>query len=317
MKTKNTEKCTKEEFITSRLKLAQSLLEEADLLLRHIKVDRKSKKWWLHPMHEREALVSYLLLTCFDLLGQQEDYLSFNDWLRSKKKKHIEERNDAFKNIPEKSSQAEAALKLSNHYNELYGVKKSFYNGIKNLPADAKNQLLSSVRVSRSPKYGSKPNTTFPSYPFEENEETERIKLKFIYDKRNNFTHKLEQFQKNSIASIENRSCWWAEIEDSKLRYLTASHQSVTRLEKGGAVIKSISGWPFVLFKVLYKSIGVDFDITDIDVRFYVTLINRNTPKTRGTLNEVKHKKLKDYISLEKEFWEIFKLKSLISKTSM
>lgn len=56
---------SKKDFILARLKLAQSLLEESDPSLRHTNSEKNDEKIWFHPVHEREALVSYLLLTCF------------------------------------------------------------------------------------------------------------------------------------------------------------------------------------------------------------------------------------------------------------
>jgi hypothetical protein len=59
------------ETIFSGLRLAQQLLEESDGLTGRNGYDLNGKKWWFHPRHEREALVVYLLLTCFDKLGQR------------------------------------------------------------------------------------------------------------------------------------------------------------------------------------------------------------------------------------------------------
>lgn len=292
---------SRKEFIIARLKLAQSLLEESDFLLRHIKSDMNTEKWWLHPIHEREALVSYLLLTCFDYLGQKKGYINFFSWLKSKKIQHVLERKDGIGKIPPDSLPEKIAGILLEHYEELYSVKNAFYGGIKNLPEVAKRKLLSSVSISDCPNYGSKPNTSFPSYPLEENEELEKIKLKYVYEKRNKFTHRLEQYQACSLPHIENCSRWLAEINNSKLIYKSLSNQESRPLKEGGAMIYSISGWPFILFEVIYMAIGINFDRTLINLRFNITLRNSMNPNICLELNEVEHARLKDYELLEKE----------------
>lgn len=298
---------SKKDFILARLKLAQSLLEESDLLLRHTNSEKNGEKRWFHPIHEREALVSYLLLTCFDYLGQKKGFINFLGWLKSKKQQHVSERNDAIGQIPPDSSPEKTAGILLGRYEELYSVKNAFYGGIKNLPEDAKRKLLSSLRISNCPDYGSKPNTSFPSYPLKENEELEKIKLNYIYEKRNKFTHRLEQYQTCSLPHIENRSCWLAEINNSKLIYKSLSNQESRPLKEGGAMIYSISGWPFILFDVIYMAIGINFDRTSINLKFNVILLNNMYPNIYLELNEIEHTRLKNYKLLEKESWDSYK----------
>ena len=84
----------KKSTVLSRLRLAQALLEESDKLPGREGYDWQSRSRVYHPRHEREALVIYLLLTCFDLLGQERKFLDFDGWLR---KKTNEERERAIK----------------------------------------------------------------------------------------------------------------------------------------------------------------------------------------------------------------------------
>lgn len=86
-------------LIRARLVLCQRLLEESDTLpgSEGYTVDEANNTVH-HPRHEREALVVYLLLTCFDLLGQSRPYMTFYEWLSSKKMKSLRRRRMLWKN---------------------------------------------------------------------------------------------------------------------------------------------------------------------------------------------------------------------------
>jgi len=121
-------------FVLARLKLAQSLLEESDRLPGWSGYDLASEnEWWRHPRHERESLVNYLLLTCFDRLGQTRGFTTFKDWLSSKRKEHVEEREKALQTLKSSTSPLVIAASLAEHHQEIYGVRNSFYKGIESL----------------------------------------------------------------------------------------------------------------------------------------------------------------------------------------
>jgi hypothetical protein len=114
------------DFVRARLGLAQALLEDSDRLPGDsgYYADLWAER---HPRHEREALVNYLLLTCIDKLGQKRRFLSFDDWLNSKKAKHENERAHVLDGLQAFTSHEDAARALSSRYFQLYGVKNRFF----------------------------------------------------------------------------------------------------------------------------------------------------------------------------------------------
>lgn len=121
------------ESILARLILAQQILEESDNLPGRGGYDLNKKKFWLHPRHEREALVVYLLLTCFDKLGQHKKHTTFIKWLEAKKEPYRTEKNDVLKTLSPSATPVESSIELNKKYQELYGVKNAFFSGIVNL----------------------------------------------------------------------------------------------------------------------------------------------------------------------------------------
>ena len=111
-------------------------------------------------------LVSYLYLTCFDALGQENGYLEFVDWL---------DRNYEI----EKYSIEDLKLKYS-RYKEDFGVRKSFFRGINEIiPVEQKEQLLKSFEFNKI--FLKNPEKNINNDPLE--------KIYFLYQMRNDFTH--------------------------------------------------------------------------------------------------------------------------------
>ena len=136
------------EVIFTRLRLAQQLLEESDGLAGRDGYDYKGKKWWFHPRHEREALVVYLLLTCFENIGQKHSFITFPSWLKSKKAAHTIEKEKIASSITKGLNVIESSARLMEGYQTIYGVRNAFYEGIKGLPENTKNHVIESVRLS-------------------------------------------------------------------------------------------------------------------------------------------------------------------------
>jgi hypothetical protein len=304
----DTIKAENAEFILARLRLAQSLLEESDLLEGHSGYNYASDKWWLHPRHEREALVAYLLLTCFDRLGQERRFTTLSDWLKSKKTQHIAERTTALDCLPTNATPLEAACVLADEYQSLYGVRNAFCQGIDNLSDEGRKRLFSSVNLAFNPEYGKHgPNVSTPGYPLEDVKLERELKIKHFYKKRNRFTHRLEQYHSASTPMlsdkhIPNGSSWTVAIRDEKLSYWGVHHEHEP-LNTGGAYVYTISDWPFVLFEVLYEAIGLSFERTSIKLRFHVQFFSSARPKVVGSYAVVEHHFLKDFRSLTRNFW--------------
>lgn len=301
------------ELIKARLILAQQLLEESDKLEGFAGYNYDSEKWWLHPRHERESLVIYLLLTCFDLLGQNKEFKSFDEWLASSK--CASEREAALADFSSIGEDYVASAKaLHSAYNKLYGVKHAFTRGILTLEPDIKEKFLKSVEVSFSPDYGMYgPETITSSFEIEDKELELELKLSRIYKTRNKFTHKLDQYHRASTAvptrsiypsdarSLVDGSAWGATIEGGELYYYSG-HYEIEKLPSGGARQYSFNNWPFVLFQTVYSSIGIPFDITDIKLNFYVRIWGEHQVRQFHGIPHKLLKPLRDAVRAGDEF---------------
>jgi hypothetical protein len=273
-------------FIRARLRLAKEILEESDRLpgvSGYCEIPSGTEKY--HPRHEREALVIYLLLTCFDKLGQNSRFISLDDWLCSNKQKHVAERDSCITSLPIQATPLEAARALSSEYRKLYGVRNAFYAGISSLSEKDKHRLLKSIQVSISPDYGRYgPNVSNESYPLEETDpRKEAMRLRYLYQKRNRFTHRLEQNDRGSapFASLlpglyrdgakENAAVWMIKICEGNPVYMCGLQE--VKYDQGEKVhyVFTAYDWPFLLFEVLHSAIGASFDRTDIHLTFQVS----------------------------------------------
>lgn len=286
--------------VKARLTLSQQLLEESDKLQGYEGYDHDNEEWWLHPRHEREALVIYLLLTCFDRLGQDLKYISFNDWLQSNKQIYKNERDTTIDLLPPNLSPTEFSIKLFERYQDLYGVRNSFCQGIMKLSSEVGDRFLDSVKLVFCPDFGKEPNTSFPSFPLDDKKEEQTLKLRFLYKIRNRFTHNLYQYHCASAPATSIRftdgSSWCVWIRKSKRIIYGGCHQEHEILATGGAYVYSITDWPFILFETLYAAIDLPFDRTTIDLSFLVQIESEDC-STLTSYNNVKHKYLKDFVS--------------------
>jgi len=260
-------------FVLARLKMAQELLEESDAMLGFAGYGRSEENWQLHPRHEREGLVVYLLLTCFDKLGQNSEYADFPKWINSGK--YSQERDQALESITAEMGAVEATKCLLSYYNSRYGVKRAFENGINRLENNVRSRLMSTLDVSRIPVIENpQPNTIYPGLPVSEERLVEKIKIESMFRFRNKFTHSLVQYFRASAPFLQgNRSLessWVAEVDDGKIWYWTLGNETIEI--NGGKYGITMHDWPFVLFKTLYSAIGVNFDVTTINLKFMVRL---------------------------------------------
>jgi hypothetical protein len=132
----------------------------------------------LWPFHG--GLREYLLLTCFDLLGQDPHWMPFSQWLDDNSDKVSSERANALQERPTDGLQAARALNAC--YNKIYGVRRSFDNFINSvLPDQQRVRLLDSIHLSYTPLKRDQRSVAWPA--------DEKAKVQFLFDMRNAFTH--------------------------------------------------------------------------------------------------------------------------------
>ncbi|MDX1906184.1 MAG: hypothetical protein SF053_04060 [Bacteroidia bacterium] len=166
------------------------------------------------------GLRTYLLLTCFDQLGQNE-WKFFPDWLNSEKSKIKKEREEILKkahlkeNITDAAGNANAKFIASvyNGYNEIYGVKKSFMNFLRDiLPKEQREKLLNKIEIQIYEV--AEGNFNLKSVGNDEDKE------KWLYKTRNDYTHNLLTSEKHftqGFFGIDDNWLIWEEIHSDKL----------------------------------------------------------------------------------------------------
>jgi hypothetical protein len=254
--------------VQERLSLAKRILEQGEQLRDCSLVQHTDNNGWTHPYIQHDALVDYLLLTCFDILGQPEEWLDFNSWLTSSRKNS--EREEAVSLISESVTQIEATKKIYDFYQDKYGVKKSFYRFINEvLDQEAQERLLSSVKIEHINKDSKSVIIDNPNK-----------KKSFLYDSRNLFTHQ-------AILTGSPAGGLFPEIIMIKDEKILWGYEQV---RINNTFNYSVRRWPFELFEIISDVIGQPTDIYDFDVECMVHFFLDSMP----VIKNVKLKDLKD-----------------------
>lgn len=151
---------------------------------------REMGEGWTNQWEYFDSLRIYLLLTCFDLLGQSDDWKDFDSWLNAKSK--TEEVTEIIKKVKDLND-LEKIKSVHKFYKDAYGTKNSFYRFINEvLSQESKKALLYSIDITRCCPY-----VTYNDDGTERgrgSSEIEKItddesKIKFLYWMRNAYTH--------------------------------------------------------------------------------------------------------------------------------
>jgi hypothetical protein len=177
-------------------------------LVRHLK-NESFKQTDILPKYMYPGLKTYLLLTCFDQLGQDDKgWLFFPNWLTSEKCRS--ERNEIFsdskldENILDEFGNANPQFikTVYNEYHEIYGVKNSFMNFLRYLiPKEQRRKLLDKIQI----KIFSVKDSGFD---FEELG-SEIEKEKWLFRIRNDYTHSLLTAEKHYTEGYKDREEDW------------------------------------------------------------------------------------------------------------
>ncbi len=164
------------EFEESSLRVIFAVTERLNFI-NSLKAEEVSKKLF----HNWEPVIVYHLLTCFDLLGQPDTWKTFDSWISSSSCE--EERNKVANEIDSSLNKIEFSKQIFLEYQKIYGVKNSFFRFIREiLPTENKKELFDSIRI--------RTNSMPPAIEVISEDGTDLEKEKFLYDLRNNYTHK-------------------------------------------------------------------------------------------------------------------------------
>jgi hypothetical protein len=70
-------------LVEERLEFVEIISRLNEQFLDPSLIRKVGEKGWTHPWKYFDALRNYLLLTCFDLLGQPSEFKDFQSWLQS------------------------------------------------------------------------------------------------------------------------------------------------------------------------------------------------------------------------------------------
>ena len=181
------------------------------------------------------GLVAYLMLTCFDLLGQPADWVDFSRWLESSR--HQTERERVV--VPVGTSSIEAARAFVEAHAQLYGVRRSFRRFIeKVLDPEQRQALLACIEIEVAvapPLIG-------------ENDAPKSLgeskKIDWLFDLRNRYTHAAFYVPggHDEILPAEMRSDEDRWVMDDELSATQYTHRTVRR-------------WPAILEETVRKGL--------------------------------------------------------------
>src|ERR1700676_975020 len=168
-----------ERLVNERLEFVGILWDLNPQFLDSKKIRPTPEGGWTHPWVYFDALRNYLLLTCFDLLGQPTAFKDFQSWLVSESA--ADERAGVERALPTSNDPFAITEFIHRQWLSIYGTKKSFVRFINEvLPSDARRELPFSVTIRKID----------PAKNLEVDViESEQKKINWLYQIRNAYTH--------------------------------------------------------------------------------------------------------------------------------
>ena len=188
---------------------------------------------------QHDSLINYLLLTCFDVLGQWTPFVDFKRWLQSTELS--DEREQALSTLAPNQSALGATEALFDWYTARYGVTKGFYRFIDEMiTAGAREALLASVAIARMPNV-------------EDPERLAKMKKKFLFNLRNQFTH--GAVAPTTVSRMDDGTrLEIVEMNGAQHRVKIPFRHVQGRIDKEGIYL--VADWPFVLYETVASAIG-------------------------------------------------------------
>lgn len=237
-------------LVRERLEFIQIISNLNPLFLDPSLIRSTSNDGWTHPWTHFDALRNYLLLTCFDLLGQSSEWLDFNSWLNSKK--HQVEVSKAI-NLNSGQSALEMIKAVNCFYTAEFGVKNSFYRFINEvLLPETKAALLYSISIVYARKfitYDDAGNEYRGSKQIKKIDDDES-KMKFLYWLRNVYTHEATSIGSPS-GGVWPKEMFSSVNEDGKACYGWENSMSRPAKEKDHFYSYGFRKWPDVLIETV------------------------------------------------------------------
>lgn len=239
------------ELVESRILLIKQLIDAKEHFRGHDKIKKISDGYWTHSYKDYDALRIYLSLTCFDILGQPNDWVDFNSWLRSKKQKN---QREIIINRSLNDNYSELILSVNIEYNKIYGVKSSFYKFISEILSQKNRQkLFDSIKTSKqlTPRIVKPTGTTLATG--REIELPNDRKENFLFNIRNSFTHKGISIANPAGGIFDNeKPILWSPDRKPEWGFSGIHKETID----GDIITFSVRRWPFVLIEIIEDTIN-------------------------------------------------------------
>jgi hypothetical protein len=207
----------------SRIKRIESVLDRLDLV-EILGRKEAGQMLWMHYW----GIYAYLLLTCFDLLGQERGWLEPAAWLRANDERVAFERAEALaQGLPGVDHVAAAATLLDAH-SKIYGVRHAFRRFVVDvLPIEARRSLLSCIAIEQGPTPPAKGDFV---------ELGDEKKIDWLMKVRNGYTHSALYAPglhlESTPADYRDEEAWWVMSQTTTSALTT---------------IYSVKRWPLIL----------------------------------------------------------------------
>lgn len=203
-------------------------------------IEHNEGNGWTHPYRHFSALQFYLLLTCFDILGSNDEFIPFSAWLVDTKRS--KERNQIFNNATE-NQLVDKIKTVHSAYNKIYGPTQGFKRFINTvLSSKNKEKLLESLRVRKI----SKPANVVLDYTASETQ-----KIDFLFEIRNSFTHAGQSYASSSGGLFKDAD--EGHIIDGKIMW---GYEAIYWVYKETHYYEySVRKWPSTLIEIIEDTI--------------------------------------------------------------
>lgn len=198
---------------------------------------------WSHPWKYFDSLRTYLLLTCFDLLGQPHSFKDFQSWLSAESAK--EDRTAALQESNRETDIVEIIKVIHRKYLDAYGTKGAFHRFIREtLPRTAQQELYYSVQIREIDPATNREVGVI---------DTKDKKVAFLYGIRNSFTHAGINTGSPAGGVFEDHG-EWVELNGR----LQKGWEPIHWEKKNGLLIEySVRDWPDVLVRTVHTGLSI------------------------------------------------------------
>jgi hypothetical protein len=262
--------------VVDRLTLVRALIDQKHPLAKPKRIGVTPDGVATSAWDQHDSLINYLLLTCFDVLGQSVDFVQFGEWLTSRELEA--ERQEVLGQMKPELPPVAAARALHDGYNKRYGTTNGFMRFINEvISEEARNELLGSVHIG----------SIKPISPAK----AAKLKKEFLYQQRNGFTHKAHANITVARMVDTNRMMIIDATSDEPI-VKHAARMVEGRVDKAGAYF--VTDWPYVLYRTVARA--VNEPLPDFDPLY--TLVFQFSDNKFTTLADAREADFKDKAKL-------------------